>query len=248
MIKYLIIYFIFYNFIIMEKDKNIDIIISRYNENLEWINEYPFNQFQYIVYNKGINNNFCKNNVKQIIKLPNIGRCDHTYLYHIVENYDNLADIIVFFPGSLNIDFKKNKAKQLLKYIMKDNYKNAYFLGICHNDIFDTFKYFKLDNWQSSEFNNLSINPESKLKLCKLRPFGMWYKYFFGNIKVNWVSMFGIFSVDKRDIIKHPIKRYQILLSTVSTHSNPETGHYIERSWGAIFYPMINTKKVLYND
>lgn len=239
----------------MEKDENIneninkhiDIIVSRYNENLEWINEYPFNQFQYIVYNKGINDNFCKNNVKQIVNLPNIGREGHTYLYHIVENYNNLADIIIFFPGSININNKINKSKQLLNCIIEDNYENAYFLGNNQNNLFDNFKTFQLDNWQSSDTNNCLINPESKLKLCKLRPYGLWYKYFFGNITTHWVSMFGIFSIDKRDIIRHSVKRYKLLLNTLSGHSNPEAGHYIERSWGAIFYPMIYTKKVLYN-
>jgi hypothetical protein len=28
----------------------------------------------------------------------------------------------------------------------------------------------------------------------------------------------------------------------LETSSNPEVGHYIERSWAAIFYPMNNTK------
>ena len=32
---------------------NIEIVVSRYNENLSWLNEYPFNQFEYIVYNAG---------------------------------------------------------------------------------------------------------------------------------------------------------------------------------------------------
>lgn len=40
--------------------ENIDIVVSRYNEDLKWMNEYPFNKFQYIVYNKGVNENFCK--------------------------------------------------------------------------------------------------------------------------------------------------------------------------------------------
>ena len=31
---------------------NIEIVISRYNEDLLWLNEYPFNQFEYIVYNR----------------------------------------------------------------------------------------------------------------------------------------------------------------------------------------------------
>ena len=95
--------------------KSIKIIISRFNEDLSWMRENPFNKFRYIVYNKGINEQFEKCNVDEIVNLPNIGKCDHTYLYHIVNNYDNLNDINVFFPGCLNIEFKKNEAKQILK-------------------------------------------------------------------------------------------------------------------------------------
>ena len=53
--------------------------------------------------------------------------------------------------------------------------------------------------------------------------------------------------MDKKDIIQHSIERYQLLLNTVNNHSNPEAGHYIERSWGAIFYPLIHTNKVCLN-
>ena len=41
---------------------NVEIVISRYNEDLLWLNEYPFNQFEYIIYNKGDNDNFDKKN------------------------------------------------------------------------------------------------------------------------------------------------------------------------------------------
>lgn len=225
--------------------KNVDIIVARYNENLEWINEYPFNQFQYIIYNKGSNDNFCKNNVKEIINLQNLGRCDHTYLYHIINNYHNLSDIIIFFPGSLNIEHKKQKAVKILNYIILNGYENAYFLGNYQNDIFETFKDFKLDNWKASDEKNLELNPESKLQLCRLRPYGKWYRYFFGNTKAKWNTYLGIFSIDKKDIVQHPRQRYELLINTLSSHSNPEAGHYIERSWGAIFYPMIYTKKIL---
>ena len=37
---------------------NSEIIISRYNENLEWIKEDPFNKYNITVYNKGNNTNF----------------------------------------------------------------------------------------------------------------------------------------------------------------------------------------------
>ena len=54
----------------------------------------------------------------------------------------------------------------------------------------------------------------------------------------------GVFSIDKRDIIQHPIERYLNLRNVVRIHSNPEVGHYIERSWGAIFYPLGYTLKI----
>jgi len=38
-----------------------------------------------------------------------------------------------------------------------------------------------------------------------------------------------------------------MLLDILSVGSNPESGHYVERSWGAIFHPMIYTKKLLYS-
>ena len=83
-----------------------------------------------------------------------------------------------------------------------------------------------------------------KLRKSRIRPYGNWYNYFFGNIQTHWVTFWGIFSIDKKDIIQHPIERYQLLLNTVNNHSNPEAGHYIERSWGVIFYPLIHTNKI----
>ena len=124
---------------------NVEIVISRYNEKLEWLNEDPFNKFEYIIYNKGDNDNFVKTNVKNIIKLPNIGRCDHTYLYHIVNNYNNLSNIIVFFTGSLNIKVKKKKAISILNNIINSNYTEAYFKCKYYTSVKTHFENFKLE-------------------------------------------------------------------------------------------------------
>jgi hypothetical protein len=224
---------------------NVEIIVSRYNEDLTWLNEYPFNQFEYIVYNKGDNDNFEKNNVKKIIHLPNIGRCDHTYLYHIIENYDNLSGIVVFLTGSLkNNMLKKNKAITILNNIINSSYTNAYFLGFYHNNLREHYTNFTLDYYSCSDPENYNKNSENILQKCKLRPYGLWYKYFFGNTIAHWCTLGGIFSIDKRDIIQHPVIRYQRLIESVNKHSNPEAGHYIERSWCAIFYPLIYTQKI----
>jgi hypothetical protein len=225
---------------------NVEIVVSRYNEDLDWLNEYPFNQFEYIVYNKGINEHFEKLNVKNIIHLENVGKCDHTYLYHIITNYDNLSNIIVFLPGSLNNNHKKKKAIDLLNYIIRSDYKNAFFLGEYHTNLKETFRSFILNEWKTTDTNNYLINNEYILQKCKIRPYCNWYSYFFGNICAHWSTLFGIFSIDKRDIIQHPKSRYQHLIQTVNKHSNPEAGHYIERSWGAIFYPLKYTVKIIY--
>lgn len=76
-----------------------EIVVARYNEDLAWLNKLDDNII-ITVYNKGENNivKINKPNVK-IIKLPNIGRESHTYLHHIISNYDNLADQIIFCQG-----------------------------------------------------------------------------------------------------------------------------------------------------
>lgn len=226
---------------------NVEIIISRFNEDLSWTQEVPFNFFQYIVYNKGSNDNFIKTNVKQIINVENVGRESHTYLYHIIENYDKLSNIMIFFPGSLNLDYKKIKAKIVLNNIIQSNCSTAYFVGQYYQNVKETFNDFFIDNWKSTDKNNLLLNNESVLQKSEIRPYGKWYTYFFGNTRANWSTMCGIFSVDKRDIIQHPIELYKVLLQTVNKHSSPEAVHYIERSWGVIFYPLKYTNKICLN-
>ena len=221
----------------------VEIVVSRYNEKLEWLDEYPFNQFTYTVYNKGINQEFNKTNVVQIIDLPNVGRCDHTNIYHIVNNYNNLAPITVFFPGSIDgMLTKKNNAIKILENIKK--YKTAIFLVSYVNNLKTHFNNFILDDWVCTNSENKKLNPESKLSPAILRPFGKWFNYHFGNIIVKYYCIHGILSIHKLDIIKHPLIRYQQLLGTLDKHSNPEVGHYVERSWAALFHPLLFTKVI----
>ena len=217
----------------------IEIIISRYNEDLKWTLEEPFNRFKYIVYNKGDNTLFEQSRVIKIINLPNVGRESHTYLHHIIENYSNLPDILVCLPGSTNLIHKKPKAGMILKKIMQT--KRAHFIGHYQISVKNTFHNFHLEEWKCTSQENFSKNPESYLKPCVIRPYGEWYSYFFGNKRAHWNTWCGIFSVDKRDILKNSINTYKTLIAPISDHTNPEANHYLERSWGVIFAPFANT-------
>ena len=224
---------------------NIDLIIARYNEDLKWTLEEPFNQFKYIVYNKGINDDFYKDNVKEIINLDNVGKCDHTYLYHVIQNYDNLADITVFLPGSVDLKYKKKIASKLLREIQLTN--KAVFISLNEYDITKLHYNFQLDSYSTKHKENKSININSELKKSSIRPFGLWYQNMFGNLKINCIIYYGIFSIHKKDIIQHPKSRYEFLIKELSNDPNPETGHYFERSWCAVFNPLKETYLIKYN-
>ncbi|MEM6701627.1 MAG: DUF3431 domain-containing protein [Acidobacteriota bacterium] len=70
-----------------------EIVVARYDEQTDWVTSYAHIA---TVYNKG------KTSVTEVdaLTLPNVGREAHTYLTHIVTNWDRLADRTVFFQGS----------------------------------------------------------------------------------------------------------------------------------------------------
>jgi len=234
---------------IQNKTLNIEIVVARYNEDLNWILDYPFNQFKYTVYNKGINENFNKTNVKKIIPLPNVGVCDHTYLYHIVSNYDDntLKPITVFFPGSVNMAHKLVKAVEILIKVLLT--QEAYFITDQINDVFQALKDFTLDSHSNGYSENSQLNKGGELIKSNLRPYGRWYLYNFGNISVPYCTMFGVFSLNKKDIMKYKKFRYEKILNQLNLGPNMEVAHYMERSWGVICYPLLYTKTSLtYNE
>ena len=223
---------------------DIEIVVARYNENLSWTLEYPFNQYKYTVYNKGINEEFEKKYVTKVINLPNVGRVNHTIVYHITENYDNLKNITIFFPASINLPYKKRKAIKLLHFIKNDNYSNAYFLGNYCENIFKEFYDFEMDSYKCNSSENLLINQDTTIEKSFLRPYYKWFLYNFGNIQPKVFTYRDIFSIHKDDILKHPKRRYARIMNQMSNHHNPEISHYVERSWAAIFYPLKYTKVI----
>jgi len=69
------------------------IVVAVYNEPIDWL--LPYNDIA-IIYHKG---NLSIPPFDNIIKLPNIGREGHTYLNHIVENFNTLSDRTTFIQG-----------------------------------------------------------------------------------------------------------------------------------------------------
>jgi hypothetical protein len=219
---------------------NIELVISRYNEDLEWLKNEPFNDIPIIIYNKGINNDYINlPNIIKIEKLPNVGREIHTYLYHIIRNYDNLADMTIFLPGSADLQHKYGRSHDLVKRVKET--MNTSFSGSIEENFVDSNYNFQIDNYLSSHSNNSNINKETGMKLSDVRPYGEWFKNTFRNnqknICITWNSIIGI---SKKNILQNPKSFYVNLIKQIDDHQNPETVHYFERSWHAVFYPYDN--------
>ena len=202
------------------------LIIARYNEDLSWLKE--FKDFKIIVYNKG--DELSDKLFYEVINLENIGRESHTWLHHIVKNYNNLNEINVFLQGKiddLNCMAYKNPNDYLRK-INKYGFKASRYglLGPFHWDwnvnIDKDIRY--KTQWENNEISRSTIG------------FRNFSKKLFPNIPLLVTTSYsGCFAVKKENIQKHSLVFYQELLDILSQNKNPIEGHYMERLWCYIF-------------
>ena len=214
------------------------IVISRYNEDLEWLKEPRFNNNKIICYNKGPNNAFYKHPNMEIIELPNVGMCNHTYLYHIITNYDNLDDLTLFTTGSC-ICTDVNKIKVTNDTIEKMTTTNdSVFCIFKMNDVRDNIYNFTLENYAVSTSQNNPEKVSCRLTPCTIRPFGKFYETYFGNIVTTGINYFSIFGVSKKHILNAPKNLYEDLIEHVNKDIHTEAAHYLERVTLALFHPI----------
>ncbi len=202
------------------------LIISRYDENLSWLNEYS--DFNFSIYNKGAQLEGI--NKKYITELPNLGRESHTWIFHIIKNYENLDEYNIFLQGRIddlgcmafsNPNFylkgmdKFGFAVSRLGLLTPFHWKNN--VGI-EKDV----RYKKM--WFSNEIGNSSNG------------FRNFAKSLFPEIPLFVATSYGgCFGVKKEAILKHDISFYEKILEILNKHKNPIEGHYMERLWCYIF-------------
>lgn len=219
-----------------EVDMKKRIVLARYKEDIEYILEDSFKDFEIWIYNKGdeIINDDIKKRCK-IISLPNVGKCDHTYLYYIINEYDNLPDVTLFLPASYYyIDYKKEKVDMIIQK-MKNNEGKSILPGSHTNkSVGDSLYSFVLNEYKTT-FKKNQDKEDYKLLKSPIRPFGEWYKKHFNEKDCNFIMYQGIFAVSRKDIKKNQKEKYEELIKYVDHHVNPEAGHYIERIWGVLF-------------
>ena len=200
-----------------------DLIIARYKENINWLDK--------IKENANIDNIYLYNKFFDddgAISLPNVGREAHTYLYHIVNNYDKLNEFNIFlqgdpFPHSPNLSHLINNI---------DNNKDI------------------------QPLNHITIENESHYnRKHELHPHGLFLAYFMDllfdlKLDINQtvaVSYGAQFICSKKAIQNRPIEFYEFLLKFVSYQNTSIECYIFERLWLYIFdtnIPLSNKYKM----
>lgn len=236
------------------------ICCNQYGFNTKWLKENASKyNCEYIVY-KRIPDIKKWNTVKKDSKNPNIyllknlgkrPNISHTYLTHIIKNYDNLCDIEIFLDSKNQDQYTHSIWDQIM---MCQRYK---FKGFGNLD--------KRLTWNTLDF---MIEKRSKYKIYDVKyvhqpPNTKWkgwnlYKKIFPNycenntlvpscdFPVSTMSAYSLFSVKKELILKYPKSTYKMLLEEFNPNKKSkkemdENDYIMEHIWKLLF--TINNKK-----
>lgn len=160
--------------------KNFELVITRYNEDISWSDNYIDYR---TIYNKG------NENVSyQYIKKQNIGRDGETPLYHIINNYNNLSDVTFFCQGAIN-----DRNDQI---ISMENWRN--YIKFENNHLYGFHERNDLPN-KNENFCNYPIKFGD-----------LYYKIFDKSYKANFKWIPGMWISVHKNIIKSvPLEIYK---------------------------------------
>ena len=217
--------------------KKIEIVVSRFNENIEWA--IPYNDIV-TIYNKGSDIDL---DFTTIYSLENVGREGHTYLYHIIQNYDQLSEQILFLQGNPKDDTIRNELDdRWIENKWGDSPSTAYNI---EDYLFK--KMFWVSNLRPSflycedDFDKVMYtNIESDLTMKQ---------YFEKYIQCDNLSSIptpfywfqkGQFICKREHILSNDISFYHRLIESINYTNNPIEGHYLERFWYYILHMNLN--------
>lgn len=196
---------------------NHSVIVARYNEDVSWANKHNS-----IIYNKGP---YLHNS----IKIDNVGREAHTYLRHVITNYHNLSETLIFLQGDPFDSFSDGTYInfECLFYIDEKGYSDC----VCNlsNERWGE-RMSNKEDFTISEWKGRISNPKG----YKLKD---WWEKTTGEPYVRSPSVFwgANFSVKKELVLKRSLESYISIYQTLLHDHTPVEAHYCERTWFNIF-------------
>lgn len=200
---------------LIHSGKDVNLVVARYSENLTWIEPY----LDYcIIYNKG------KDDLKYpYIRIKNVGLEHYCWVYHILNNYDDLPDYLIFFQGSPHYHFIGNVEKFLDRFLDKEKRKNIKV---------EDLDYIPLTDWYTTEHVDCTKVRESYKELFGIDPPFQKFEY----------ATCGQFCVSSQRIRHYPKSFYEKFLSLFETEEYikgskdvPTFAYTAERMWSLLY-------------
>jgi hypothetical protein len=201
-----------------------DLVISYYNSlDFKDLLKEIDNDFNTFIYNKsGVELKDLSKNHNQIM-IENIGREGHTYLTHIINNYDNLSDITIFIQD----DFYNHLFR--ISYFMdklNENINKPFYQYPCSWRVGDGY----------STISRTIIN--GFLDLSSWQPDNFAIKHFSERFGLNLPDYYvsetcAHFFVSKEKILKHSKEKYKEMLNWLLSFDG--NGYTLEHAWTIIF-------------
>ena len=207
-----------------------ELVVARYGENVEWVNEYLPHVDRVTIYDKSETPVEFVDPKVTVVALPNVGREAHTYAHHFAR--DDLCDIIVCTQGR----FVDHVSPQDFERMVRDDDEGAAAVYGRKHDALDV-------GWDSTPMEHFGWTQNGNhAGSVTMRAMGMTMRdYYTSYISqtvpdgVPWVEG-AIFKTEASKVRRFPVRTYENIRGTLETSSNPETAHAMERFWGSMLF------------
>ncbi len=205
----------------------VELVVARYQEDISWVDSFAYPA---MVYDKS------GQSQRGAVCLPNVGREAHTYLTHIVNNYDTLAGLTVFVQG--NPFFHLCEDGQAGPELLSEKIAQAWEGKVP----FQGLAWFRLKCDQLGRPHSMS-DPAKMGQWAgwgRDIPVGELFTKLFGAVlpeKIVARGVTGNFMVTAKRIRTRPRDFYQYALAIIEGDPEDElnTGHAMERLWQFMF-------------
>ena len=196
-------------------------VVARYKENVDWVLELVsrFPGSKCIIYNKGPSIRMVLGTSTSVLEIKNVGRESHTYLYHIIKNYESDEDqITVFLQGH---PFDHCKGSELFDRVlsgvsylaMGSGFENIGTQLITIDGGVPTFHMKIKDDLEKTSMDLFDKSLPERFKF----------------------SAGALFATTRASISKRPLSFYKKAITFLDSEVNPIRGFCFERLWSLIF-------------
>ena len=232
----------------LDRKPTYKVVVARYKEDIGWLD--PL-QEHLVILNKGV-----PYNVSNEVLLPNVGREPHSYLWYIIENYEQLPEVLIFTQGDISDHHCGTNNTEYLTYIdtlrlfasrmgkatprVIHRYDPQANISLSDVSTEGDIRILSTSYWDP-KFNNyehfIRFTKNVAYQSADYYDFDDWFVEHVQDPYPNPIAVYpnSLFSVHRRRVWRHPRSYYESLIQEVSYAVHPIEAHFMERSWFYIF-------------